>query len=545
MAGKKLRGLKFQNNSWWARKVIPADARHGFSGGELWENTHTANPHDAARLAQPYFDLWDRQIAAVRAGRSLGETSVEDARQALAARKTSWAKPSPGLTLPASEAHRLLLLERAASTADGWAAIPDFDELVAKLISSNRRVHPAEPVVERMRQEVAQHLVEQARLNPLSKAARKILAEEGQSSSGQPYGGEKTLDSVVVTLGKLIDSYRKERERKYSIESTARKYDHIFRALRSVIGEERDIRSITRSDCRSVRDLLERIPAHMGKRYPRLDMAAAIEAAERDGVPKIAPGTVKTYIQNLSAIFRWACEERLLEHNPTSGLIERARPNVKRRGFTADELGTLFASLALQREATPWRFWIPAISAFSGARANELCQLRVSEFVEVHGIACIDLTEFDRDGVRIEGARLKTDASARLLPLHPELVDAGILDLVEAARARGRERLFQELRMAKSGLYSHDLSKWFGRHLNQIGLNAPSLVFHSFRHGFRDRCREAGIDSETAEALGGWKTKGQASKYGDRGMVKVLYRSLKKVQYDEFRLTQFAKGERD
>ncbi|MDR6532589.1 integrase [Caulobacter rhizosphaerae] len=343
----------------------------------------------------------------------------------------------------------------------------------------------------------------------------------------------------VTTLGELIDAYRKDRERQHGEESTARKYEHIFKALRAVIGEGRDIASIKRQDCRAVRDMIERLPAHMGKRYPGLDIAAAIEAGERDGASKLAPGTVKTYVQNLSAIFNWAVDEELLERNPAAKLVEKAKAMVKRRGLSAEELKTLFGSLTSEREATPWRFWVPAMSAYSGARANEICQLRVSEFVVSDGVHCIDLTEYDQEGMRIEGARLKTEASERLLPIHPEVLEAGLLDLVAAARGRGQERLFPELRMAKNGLYSHDLSKWFGRHMDRIGLTAPSLVFHSFRHGFRDRCREVGVDSETAEALGGWASKGQAARYGKRGLVKVLHRALEKVHYDDFRLARF------
>ena len=341
---------------------------------------------------------------------------------------------------------------------------------------------------------------------------------------------------VGIALGQLIDDYRRERERKYGGPSTARKYEHIFKALEAALGRDRDIAGITRQDCRAVRDLIERIPAHMGKKYPGLPFIEAIAAGERDGAAKLAPNTVATYLHNLAAVFSWAVGEGILERNPATGLAEKGRASVQRRGFTPDELAILFAPLPAERKSKPWRFWVPALAAYSGARANELCQLRVEDIVEVDGRTCIDLSVFGDDGVRVEGKRLKTQASERVIPVHPEVIAAGFDQFVAAVRGKGHERLFPELRPGPDGGYSHDLTKWFGRHLDSVGLTQPSLVFHSFRHGFKDACRLAGVDSETSDALGGWAARGQSAKYGKRGMVPVLYRALIKVDYPGFSL---------
>lgn len=341
---------------------------------------------------------------------------------------------------------------------------------------------------------------------------------------------------VGVTLGRLIDDYRREREKKFGGPSTARKYDHIFRALEAALGRERDVASIRREDVRAVRDLIERIPAHMGKRYPGLGFIAAIEAGERDGVGRLSPGTVKSYLDNLAAVFNWAVEEELLDKNPASGIAQKGAPTVKRRGFTPEELERIFAPLPLERKARPWRYWVPAIAAFSGARANELCQLRVADVVTVDGHLCLDLSVFDDEGVRDDAKRLKTGASERVIPLHPQIIEAGFEAFVATARAARQERLFPQLKEGPDGRYSHDLTRWFARHLDKVGLKQRALVFHSFRHGFRDACRVAGVDGETADALGGWAAKGQSARYGRRGMVEVLYRALKSVSFNEFRL---------
>jgi integrase len=536
---------------YWFRRRVPGDVAE-IIGRTVWfESLGTKDHREAGRLARARAVATDAEAEQARrqlrneAAKPLTRAEAE----ALAAHALSgWveedrqARLADGREAARNVTAMLLASEAGAREALALGEWWTMEDTAVRLLGDSGRWYPAgHPSIRELSGALLAAQVQWMDLLRQRQAGEAVSAP----AAPLPLPSSPPLSGPVVTLGELIDAYRKDRERKHGEESTARKYDHIFKALRAVLGAKRDIRSIKRQDCRAVRDMIERLPTHMGKRYPDLDIAAAIEAGERDGQPRLASGTVKTYVQNLAAIFKWAVKEELLERNPATDLVEKSKPTVKRRGFTPSELALLFGSLTKDREETPWRFWVPAMSAYSGARANEICQLRVAEFVVIDGVHCVDLTEYDDEGRRIEGARLKTEASERVLPIHPEVLEAGLLDLVAAARARGQERLFPELRMAKDGGYSHDLSKWFGRHLDRIGLSAPSLVFHSFRHGFRDRCREAGIDSETAEALGGWASKGQASQYGRRGWVKVLNRALEKVHHDEFRLAEFSRAASD
>lgn len=156
--------------------------------------------------------------------------------------------------------------------------------------------------------------------------------------------------------------------------------------------------------------------------------------------------------------------------------------------------------------------------------------------MEVHGTPCLNLSLFDADGRRVVGKRLKTATSERYVPLHPCLLDAGFGAFVAEQEPSGR--LFPTLQEGPDGRYSHGFSKWFGRFKKRVGFKEPALVFHSFRHGFRDACRNAEIAEETALALGGWATVGQATKYGDRGMVPVLDRAIRKLEFGGFTLPE-------
>ena len=343
-----------------------------------------------------------------------------------------------------------------------------------------------------------------------------------------------------VTVKQLIAAYRRERDATYGQESTDRKYGHIFRALEEALGPDKAIGDITRDDCRAVRDLLREVPSNSAKHYPGLSLQSAVAAAKRDKAPTLAPNTVGSYMNNLRAVLNWAVEEEWLARNPAKGLVEKARPSVKRRGFTADELGRLFKALASEHARTPSHFWVPALALYTGARAGEICQLRVQDVVVVDGVHCLDLSEFDADGFRVDDKSIKNASSVRRVPLHSQLVTAGFLKFVQRQEAALEDRLFPDLEPRPNAAPSHELSKWFGRFLTRIGMAQPSLVFHSFRHGFRDACRRADVPEETAKALGGWAATGQASLYGDRAMVEVLHAACEKLEFGAFCLPTVA-----
>jgi len=74
----------------------------------------------------------------------------------------------------------------------------------------------------------------------------------------------------------------------------------------------------------------------------------------------------------------------------------------------------------------------------------------------------------------------------------------------------------------------------YAKAVRKLPNEQPSLVLHSFRHGFRDACRAAGIPEETARALGGWAADNHAARYG--GMVPVLNRPIRKLRFGGFQL---------
>ncbi len=86
-----------------------------------------------------------------------------------------------------------------------------------------------------------------------------------------------------------------------------------------------------------------------------------------------------------------------------------------------------------------------------------------------------------------------SDASHRIIPIHPKLKEAGFMEYVASIKERGEKHLFPELPRDKYGNYSSIYSKWFWRFLRSVEAKTEKTSFHSFRHNFRDAMREAEI----------------------------------------------------
>ena len=143
------------------------------------------------------------------------------------------------------------------------------------------------------------------------------------------------------------------------------------------------------------------------------------------------------------------------------------------------------------------------------------------------------------------GRSVKTGSSVRAVPVHSELVGIGFLEFVDRVRQRegSSARLFPKLTPGSKGGFGEAFSKWFGRHKRDLGIDNPSSVFHSFRHGFKDALRAAGVNEDVNDALTGHSGGNAVARgYGWKDMVRrfgfpTLYAAVEKVRYPGLDLT--------
>lgn len=221
----------------------------------------------------------------------------------------------------------------------------------------------------------------------------------------------------------------------------------------------------------------------------------------------------------------------MLAANPFAR-IKVAKPKVApvtRLEYSHDDLVDIFGSRLYSEAHRPLGgggeavVWLPLIAAYSGARLEEIALLRPQDMVEDprHG------WYFSINDIG-EGKQLKTQSSRRNVPVHPVLVQAGLVAYRQAMV--GEEWLFPDLVPNVSGQRSGNWSKWWGRYARkELGLDKLK-VFHSFRHTFKTACRTASINQEVHEALTGHTPANVGGEYGLHPMS-ALRDAIDRIHY--------------
>jgi len=313
------------------------------------------------------------------------------------------------------------------------------------------------------------------------------------------------------------------------------------RVLRETIGEDSPLHLVTKQHVERACEVLRRVPLNCTQRYPRLPVQKAIEAAERAKDTRVlSERTLANYYILILAVFNYAVEDGLIPANPakTRKLREMFRQKKKaeqRALFTTDELNAIFHS-RLYTESTDTarngKFFVPLLCLFMGLRCNEACQPLTADVSEEDGIAYLHVCG-EVSGTEHADKRVKNLASWRKLPIHPELFLTGFMRYVEQRRRdKSSPLLFPDLTLSKStGRYSHVFSKYFTGFLIRACGHRPKATLHSFRHHFRTALIAAAVQTEIAEALGGWKSQGSSEVEYRHGELPMLRDAIAKVQY--------------
>ena len=174
----------------------------------------------------------------------------------------------------------------------------------------------------------------------------------------------------------------------------------------------------------------------------------------------------EVYLAAARSFFNWAVENNLTDVNPAASIKVRvkkkATTNRTTPGFEDAEANAILSE-ALRPAAgketgrfTAAKRWVPWLCAYSGARVNEVTQLRRADVFA----RTIDGEEVWVMRITPEAGTVKTGA-ARDVPLHPHLVEQGFFDWVAGRpdgplfydpdlRAAARERTRSTSRSAPS-----------------------------------------------------------------------------------------------
>lgn len=350
---------------------------------------------------------------------------------------------------------------------------------------------------------------------------------------------------------------------------TAREAQTSFDLLIELVG---DVPVKTLSHLRDFKNKLRALPPNRRKnpQYRDKSIAEIISMAEAGKIEKtLSVITINKHLTIATSLFKWAVKNGYMDRNPAEGLqiATTKRDDEFRAVFTDDDLKKLFHSRDYVKDTHKhgYRFWLPVLALFTGARLTELCQLYIDDIQKVEPHSVADATQGDgkSDGksplyfIDIndkDDKKLKNKSSRRIVPLHDFIVrDLNFIAYVEKLKSQGHKRLFPELRNSRDG-YGHKASRWFSEYRKKCGFKLSRKPdderkdFHSFRHTVGNFLKQTGVDeSVVREILGHSSSSITFGRYGKRYSPQVLKeRAIDRLNYrinlDHLKQSRFVSG---
>lgn len=363
-------------------------------------------------------------------------------------------------------------------------------------------------------------------------------------TSGSPQHARPIRGGGGPTLSEISKEWLTEKTRTSWVPKTANEHRVWMKHFIDVAGDK-PLADYGKADARAFKQLLLHLPANWGKlpAIRELSLKAAADKAREVGITPMSDANRNKLLTRVGSFWTWAQQNYDdCPNNPFKGLTDKSRTLAKdeRDPFSIEELRTIFAApmftgcLTARRwsetgpliQRSAGRYWVPLIGLFTGARSGEIIQLYTSDVREEHGVLFFDINKLEED------KRVKTKNGKRLIPVHPTLVDLGLLDHVALRKREGQLRLFPEMKMGSDGYYSSPFSKHFGRFLKSIKVKSKKNAFHSFRHSFEDACRNSDVGPEVRDTMQGHGASGMAGRYGRGFFLEKLDREMKKLRYD-------------
>lgn len=296
-----------------------------------------------------------------------------------------------------------------------------------------------------------------------------------------------------VSLMGLVEGWWKEALAAGKSDSTYESYSNTFRLFSTFLGHDDALR-VTPHDVVAFKD-------HR--------LSSVNPKTKRSVSAKTVKGSDLTA---LKSVFDWAVSNLKVPSNPATGVTVKLgkKMKVRERDFTNTEASSLLkaASSALDNKTRPHQTdlakrWVPWLCAYSGSRVGEMVQLR-KEDIRREGEEWIM-------SVTPEAGTVK-GKEQRDIPLHPHLIEMGFAEFVERSKAG---YLFMTIKPGKTfrGTWQSKKNRLaeFAREIVKDPNVAPN---HGWRHTFKTKGFEAGIQEKVLDAICGHAPASVGRAYG-------------------------------
>lgn len=517
------------------RRGVPEAAREAFGGKEeVWVSLRTSNVAEARHRLAAQLRLFDQTVA--RATKRPDPTIMDEAGHPLTATEVD-------------EAVREWFTGRldVQAAKDFGRDSPDIEHQLADnalyegLLLAGLKPGPAKMDRQLQTEWIADHLIQlhQWPLRRHDALYRHLLSRVAR---GELELGRRIREEVEFTpLTKRdaffgADAYRTDVERRRDRKS--RRLVRVTSLFDAYVAEAECKPATVKAWRQCLNNLTAYLKHDDATKITPHDLVAWKEhlaAPNAHGVKRSARTIRDKYLAAAKTLFKWAADNHKIEGNPAANINVRVRkkPRLREAGLTDDEASLILsASLTHENEAAESlqafaRRWIPWLCAYTGARVGEIAQLRSEDILRAQGVTCIRVTP--------EAGTQKGD-KARLVPLHPHLLEQGFMAAVKERTGP----LFYDPANYRGGSDGNPQSKKVAERLakwvRSIGVTDTEVQpNHGWRHRFKTQARLVGMDPETRDAIQGHSHRTEGESYGDHPPL-ALIRAVKLIPtYDIMR----------
>ena len=499
--GIMIKPTKDRNGTYYIRKAVPLELRSAIGKGELKRSLETKDLGQAKLKAPVALAKINAIIQNAKAERSVTQDDTEviasvwmtrilQQPETIKARYVRQDDYGYGLTADNVQLSECLRKGEQADEAD----LQLVTQLMQPELEEALRWTPA-VLTPAWRQKLAWRLAEYR----LSTAEMYIIDELPVYTAINATQQKKSM-----TFASLFEHYKAHIRLtdKDRAESRIRDYTPSANRFIKFIGDK-PIRDISKSDLAAFRTLLELTPANRSKAVNLLSLENQAKAQGK----KLSANTVRNNFMHLSAMFTVALQDDLVDEHPFDSFKMRRKVQTINEDipFTDDEIRVMFRLPLFHGEQSLYgemAYWMPIILYYTGARVEEIGQLRRADIVDAFGVPCFKIQMGKEQSV-------KTAGSVRYVPIHSHILELGFMDFVNTREVQ----LFAE-KSVVNDKYAYNYGRWWGRLIRKHGIRKEVKPSHSFRHYFITQCRALDVREDTQNNILGHVPGSVPRRYG-------------------------------
>lgn len=452
--------LELQGGTYHVRLAIPADVQKTFGGRRVLSQTLMTGVHqEALDRRLPILATWKAQIKIAREGKPLPEdwqdnliSGLHELESLKRNRKLNIiGEPTPPLLVSESEVEAFKTEHPEVVALLEWIVDQEWDNGIEGDLRIQEALHQA---------------------------------------------FKKTIQRGFSSMHRLSLDEHKELEELINNPKSYAPKSPITKARLAEFRTFRENRNIATKTIDQQQSKLEKLSAYLTKTGKALDFDAI--SSWLDSI-NLASKTLTQYLLAGNVFWKWAMKHdsrwrvdykdkaNPFEQHDLPKVRGRDKVDAQRKDFTLDDLSKLHA--AAVSEGLHALADLILLGTYTGARIEELCQLKKDNVIIVDKVLSFDITDS------------KTKAGIRVVPIHP-----GIIDLVKRLMNDSTdEYLIVTKSRSKYGIRSDPMVKAFGRLKTALGFGSDR-VFHSIRKTVITQLVRANVQGTLIAELVGHET---------------------------------------